>query len=559
MGNANMISSLGKANPSDPLRVFYCSAQLYTVHLARRLQKEWNWQPVYWFTSPHNHAAVAEEFPSAIRHWYVDSVKGMPVEEFRDRPKKDLPPEIAERYAFQQIIAFHMMDRNDSNSDSFKFRQRQAFFYRQFRYWQTVLLDAKIDAVVFEEEPHQPSDYILYHVCEYLRIPTLLFVRTLPELGIIPMYRYEEGSPVILNRYRASLESYTGGQVALNERAARYFEVLAADYSDVRKLHLWDQLDELEKDDGVLSRLTGYGKRVYAKVAKLFEMDRIAIHLRAITGIKRIDSDQKVKGKEFFESHQGYFAGKRFGWRTKKRKKGNLRRYEEMATPNLDLEQPYIFCALQFQPEKSTCPMGGAYVDQVLMIEALSAALPRGWLIYVKDHPSQYVNNYRRYGDFFFRGEAYYERILSLGNTRLVSLDAEPFPLIDSAKAVASIGGTILWEAVVRGTPTLCFAYSWMRSCEGVFDVRHSEDLRKVMREVESGLNVELEKVKLFAKSISDLGFRAGIGGSGLLDFMKLSPEENADAHFGALELLLKEYPPEEWVNPSKQKQAAWE
>ena len=51
----------------------------------------------------------------------------------------------------------NMMDRNDSHSDDFLFRDRSVFYHRMLNYWFTVIKKCKIDLVIFEEEPHQAS------------------------------------------------------------------------------------------------------------------------------------------------------------------------------------------------------------------------------------------------------------------------------------------------------------------------------------------------------------------------------------------------------------------
>ena len=130
-------------------------------------------------------------------------------------------------------------------------------------------------------------------------------------------------------------------------------------------------------------------------------------------------------------------------------KNQNRINYARLVSRNLDLSQNYIFCALQYQPEKSTCPLGGLLNEQYLMVEMLSKFVPKNWKIYVKEHPSQFVYNYTRYGEIS-RNKKYYEKLNRIRNVELVPLELNTISIIRSSKAVASVAGTLLiTEAVV--------------------------------------------------------------------------------------------------------------
>ena len=57
--------------------------------------------------------------------------------------------------------------------------------------------------------------------------------------------------------------------------------------------------------------------------------------------------------------------------------------YNKISNYNLDLNQKYIVCALQYQPEKSTCPLGSRYSNQFLMIKKLRNFFPKNIKIFV--------------------------------------------------------------------------------------------------------------------------------------------------------------------------------
>ncbi|MDP2946803.1 MAG: capsule biosynthesis protein, partial [Nanoarchaeota archaeon] len=79
--------------------------------------------------------------------------------------------------------------------------------------------------------------------------------------------------------------------------------------------------------------------------------------------------------------------------------KQNLKKEYNSVQTKPDFDKKFIYVPLNLQPECSTSPQGNIFVDQILMIETLSASLPSDWIIYVKEHPIQWL---RRGLNFFY-------------------------------------------------------------------------------------------------------------------------------------------------------------
>ena len=169
----------------------------------------------------------------------------------------------------------------------------------------------------------------------------------------------------------------------------------------------------------------------------------------------------------------------------------------------------------------------------------ISKIIPKDWVIYIKEHPSQFVTDYLRYGDFF-RGKDFYNKIVSLKNCILVPIEQNSFDMIDNSIAVASVSGTVLWESVMREKFCLSFGNSWFKGCEGILETRNLSDLRENLNVIENKIKPELNKVKLFAYTIDSLKFYAAVGGPNHLKIKNLSNEKNAEIHFKAFNWLLK-------------------
>lgn len=518
------------------MNVLFASTQLYSIKLAS-LFLEQGWKPVYFFTNPVNEKTVLDLFPNAIVHNYFDAVKGVPPIQFKDLNLLPVDPVMLQSLSDKEYIAISMMDRNDSNSDSFTYRERKEFYYQRISYWQTVLNKLNISVVIFEEEPHQANDYILYLVCGYLNIKTLMTVRTISDLGILPMEKFEVGSRPFLDLYNEEVKKMMpGSKLDLPDILKAYYTKLEGNYENVLVEHLWDQIEKVKKlkqkrtENYVLSQ----AKIIFTKMLDFGN------HFKRFSYIlnKEFSSDQKEKRKTIYDSKLNYLGALNYKKKTIRIKSLNRKYYNSIATTQIEFDKPYIFCGLQYQPEKSTCPLGGRFVDQYLMIELLAKNLPEGWNLYVKEHPSQFVFEYTRYGDFF-RGKRYYDQIAMLPNTYLLPLSTDIFRAIDSAEAVASVTGTMCWEAVMRGKFSLNFGYSWMKGCEGIIEVFSQKDLVEALEYIKQ-TKVDTMKVKLFGKTIHSLGFNAAVGGQGQLDHKEINVDQNAQIHFRAYKWLLE-------------------
>lgn len=519
-------------------RALYASSQPYNVELAKHLKAKFNWIPIYWFTSSEIEKSIRKLFPSAVQHHYMDAVKGIPPDEMQNQELALLEPELIESLQDKENIALYMMERNDSNSDSFSYRERLSFYYFLLRYWITILEKFEIDVVLFEEEPHQVNDYVLYLVCGIKNVQTMMIVRSISNLGLIPTARFEEGSKPLIREYKHLLETHKNGQkVELMPAIEEYLQKLSGSYDRVLEEHLWDQIDKVKdlqsrsnlfKD--VINRLEYLGRKVSNFSLNVERLKYIVFGT--------YESDQKEVGKSITASQQSYLKMLWYKRQTIARKKHNKEYYASVCTRNLELNRPYIFCALQYQPEKSTCPLAGRFVDQRLMVEMLAKLIPNDWTLLIKEHPSQFVSDYTRYGEQF-RSPQFYDDLLAFPNTKLVGLDTDMFKLIDNAEVVASVGGTVCWEAAVRGKTAISFAFAWFIGCEGIHLVKNSAELKEILEIVYSGLKVDSEKVRLFAKAVSSLNVNGVVGGPAQLQNRNITAETNAAEHLKAIELLM--------------------
>ena len=344
------------------------------------------------------------------------------------------------------------MDRQNYNG-SLTYYDRISTYHSQIMYWKGVLEHFKPDIVVYRIAPHVSHDYALYALCRIMDIPTVMFERTSLPGCVYPVRSFEEGSEIIRRAYAEALERGNQQEVSLTPETLSHLENLSKTYADAMPFYLKYHLNSYKK-----------GGDVGGTVSILF---RAAKDFVKASLDKRADSD-KVPNYIHKRYHENMGRLKR---------KKLLAHYNRLAKP-VNLSVPYVFVALQCEPERSTCPAGGVFGNQYLMIDMLSKLVPDDWKIYVKEHVAQF-----KIYQAAERAKSieFYDMIASMPKVELVPLTYTSFELIDRARASATVSGTVGWESVVREKPTLLFGHSWYKDCKGVFVTHTVEDCKKAI------------------------------------------------------------------------------
>ena len=178
----------------------------------------------------------------------------------------------------------------------------------------------------------------------------------------------------------------------------------------------------------------------------------------------------------------------------------------EKATQALPQGETYVYFPLHLQPELSTSALGGDYSDQLQAVEALSAWVPEGVKIYVKENPKQ---TEKQRDPFFFK------RLSPLKNVRILSNSENSIGLIKGSVAVATITGTAGWEALFHGKPVVAFGLAWYRWAQGVTEFKPEMTFESVVKtplQSPEDLSLTLDEVMTTAgRGIVDLHYQAMI------------------------------------------------
>ena len=171
------------------MNVMYFSYQPYFLDLAE-IMEEKGWLPVYWSVVPSSRDAVKSKYPNVICHDHYDAMKGILPQEYQNKLLPALCPSFLHQLIHAERISMRMLDRNDSHTNTFSYRERLKLFQKLVQYWKMVVEDLDPKYVVFEEEPHQISDYVLYEVCKLMGVETIMFIRTNFHERMYPIHKF---------------------------------------------------------------------------------------------------------------------------------------------------------------------------------------------------------------------------------------------------------------------------------------------------------------------------------------------------------------------------------
>ena len=227
-------------------KVFYISYQTYFVELAKKLKKI-DWIPIYCSVNSTSESIYRKSFPEIICHDHYDAVRAIPPLEMSKIDFGPVPDIILDKMSAYQENALRILLRNGANSKDFDLESRKAHYLKLLKYWYFALNYLKPDYVIFEEEPHQCTDYVLYSLCGLMNINTILFIRTKFPKTFYPVKKFEEGSIKIRDNFLLVKQKKDYSSLILPETISKYFEDLSQDYNKAMDHHLFTHSNMVKK------------------------------------------------------------------------------------------------------------------------------------------------------------------------------------------------------------------------------------------------------------------------------------------------------------------------
>ncbi|MES0879088.1 hypothetical protein [Roseibium sp. SCP14] len=296
------------------------------------------------------------------------------------------------------------------------------------------------------ESPHVYTSYILYELCRYYNIPTFT-------LGWFPL----SGGLYLRKGINDQLIPYSGPRdvsidLKMWEKFEQYAETVCAS-----SVVPWEPSYMRHQK----TKHIGDGKRYFSYVSQ-----------KTRGKLRRL-----LKPSRFMSVTKGYFRD-----RSRLQYISSLQENIDMlASEGHDLQKPFAYFPLQYEPERTTNPDGLKYTDQIQALAALRDSLPEDFTIYVREHPSQLYSSTR---GFLGRSLEFYRAIKSIQGVQLLrNDDISSAELIKYASITATISGTAALEAALIGKKSLLFGHSWFSGCPNVANFDRHIDLPKFIAE----------------------------------------------------------------------------
>jgi len=349
------------------------------VNLAPAFKEHFH-EVIYWVGL---HKVDENIFPNVIFHNHQEARAGIPAEGIDT--SSFLPPgaDLIEKLYRVESVFSTIMNRKKFGR---KFMDQQKHvYYEMLQYWYGIIKKYKPDVIFFGTIPHAPHNYLIFELAQLLGIKTLLIYDTWVSDRLLLYDDFWKGSNIL--------------QAEIEKNKGKFFS-----------------LEDLSND------LQDYYKKQIN-----FDHDATPMYMKNLEMQYLANKSFSAKLKIIKESIKDLTIFKRaFNYFSNKRKQSFKKEYISLQIkPNLT--KKFIYVPLQYQPECTTSPMGNMFADQILMIKILSASLPEDWVIYVKEHPTQWRFTGGSYSNY--RYPEYYQKIVSLKNTFIVSVNIDTYIL----------------------------------------------------------------------------------------------------------------------------------
>jgi hypothetical protein len=317
--------------------------------------------------------------------------------------------DIYEKVFYETIDTFIDMFSRVPSAYTMTYQEYINIFNYYYDYFSKILLEKKVELMIFYMLPHFGSDYILTSLAKHLNIKMILIYQSL-----VPN---------------------------------RFFYV--------------HSLEDYGKFENIYSTFEHENLTIPKKAKKeLFYMKNIKLKYRSCTIVFLRQLVRwvfrKIGAMSFMGLSKQYYDCLSFKYY-----------YSKYAKKSVDFTLNYVYFPLQMQPELTTTTLGGVYKDQLLAIEKLSKLIPNDWKIYIKENPKQLGS---------YRDKYFFERLNLIENAVYISKEVNTYDLLENAKFSATVTGTVGWEAISAGQPTLIFGKAWFETLPGV--IKYKEDLK---------------------------------------------------------------------------------
>ncbi|MBT4922784.1 MAG: hypothetical protein HON23_07225 [Rickettsiales bacterium] len=345
------------------------------------------------------------------------------------------------------------------------------FYSIVISYFANLIRKKEIELVLFDEVPHYPGSYALYLVAKAMNIKTIIFSQTMFNDKTFCVHNIEDIGDLI--NKNPDLSEISAKQINKTFKKELYY--------------MGERRDDKFKDYLNLLSCNVVNMRTFKIIFNRFKTFLLS-KSRVSNNRSGVDKVRFANDVSLIKDMLRIFQGMRY-------KKDFYKRaytaYQALAQKAYDKDVNFVYFSLHYQPEATTVPMGGEYMDQAKALEDLASILPDDYYIYVKEHPNSFGG---------LRSENFYLRLSNIPNLVLLDSSVSNYDLLANAKIIATITGTVGFEAISGGKPVITFGYSWYNNLPGVYRFCATLDISEVINCKIDHNELEEEFAKVSAK-----------------------------------------------------------
>jgi hypothetical protein len=356
---------------------------------------------------------------------------------------------IYENTIYNLIQRFNRLNKTRGN-----FEKIREYYLKILDYADNLLIENKIDILIYKDTPHQPLEYILFLLAKKYSM-TNIVIKELPSLHYLrPQMKYLTFDyPFLDSRFYEIFQSSINKNDILNSLSAPMSQ-LFYEFDHFKG----DRAQELQPSE------YHYGKKFLLSDFKQYFFQR----KKQIRTLKTLF----IKSIRFI-IYSIYFTG--FN-------KKKLTKFYNNISQKPDLNQKFYYFPLHYQPEATTNPLGGLFQDQFLVIKAISLSIPEGTLLYVKEHP-RYFKSSSVEGMQRSRSINFYKEVASLSNVVFIHHFSNPYELIMKSIGIITVTGTVAFEAFGFNKPCIVWGNYIYKQFDNAFSPHDLNQLKLILHQ----------------------------------------------------------------------------
>ena len=134
-----------------------------------------------------------------------------------------------------------------------------------------------------------------------------------------------------------------------------------------------------------------------------------------------------------------------------------------------------ILYYLKNQPEATEAYSGSLCDDQLLIIDKLQNISPSNIQIYIKEHPQEEQNDPMARANFW-------NSISKKNNIFVLPSDLKTSDILNNFDIIATVDGSVGWEAIKNLKPVICFGKPWYLNMPGAFEPNKISNYEEILK-----------------------------------------------------------------------------